>query len=395
MIRQLAVAVGLLSCHDTGGAAAANDVEIPERCDGARATSCLRAGRMLERKSRYEEAAKLYEKSCEKDHGAGCRQLARLAFMGLGVPRDLQQAMSLEERACTLGDGVACAIQAERYWTATGVYPSEKRARELYQRAVGLLEEQCEAGSGEACSQLGVVFTNGWGVQADLTRAEAAYRSGAVLDDKACREQDGLACLRLASSKKKGRGVVADLAASRALFDSACSYGVAAACVELGTDASRAPLTRVYEAECAKGNCAQSCARAAETFDALAEPERAMELNTRACNLGHGASCEHIKNARAAINAYRSACEHGDGAACGALAGLLTDAASVEQSLLRGCDLAEPSACLTLAQLLKTGSGALPKNEDRARLIFEKACNLGKKAGCDNATGPVLPKVPG
>lgn len=392
MIRALAVAAALLSCHETGGPAAASDVEVPDRCDGSAADACLRAGRLLERKSEYEVAAGLYKKACDADSGVGCRQLSRLASTGLGVQRDLHTAMNLEERACTLNDGVACAIQAERYWTATGVYPSEQRARELYNRAVDLLDAQCKAGSGEACSQLGVVFTNGWGIQADLERAEAAYRSGADLDSKACKEEDGSACLRLASAKKKGRGVPVDAAASVTLFETACLYGVANACRELGADASSIPLARIYEAECSKGRCAQSCAYAAEAHDALAAPDRAVELHLKACSMGHGSSCERVKNTKGAVDAYRAACEHGDGAACAALGGLLTEARGVEEALSRGCELAEPSACLTLGELLKSGSGVLSKNEERSRQVFEKACNLGRKAGCDNASGPAVLK---
>ena len=54
--------------------------------------------------------------------------------------------------------------------------------------------------------------------------------------------------------------------------------------------------------------------------------------------------------------------------------------------LLRGCELADATSCLTLASHHSEGKGGVPKDAVKAREIYEKACNLGKREGCEKAT---------
>ncbi len=390
MLALLGACATASSRSSTGGP----DPVAPERCDGASAQACVDAGRAMERKRKLEGAGKLYAAACEAQSAEGCRRAARASFgAGLGVAHDVARALELERRACDLGDGIACATMAERYWTADRVFPDEKLARGAYAKSVPLLEKACGADDLDACARLGVVLTNGWGLLPDLARAERTNTKAAALAKARCDAGDGEACDFLARALARGRGIAKDAPASAKAFARSCELEWASACFELthnGDD--RAAVTRYVEVEegaCRAGD-AEACGRAAQACaTSLHDEARATELHRRGCERDRALSCRELARADAgaakrAREALTAACDHGDGRACGALGDLANaekDAASGRAALERGCKLADAESCLALGATL-TG------DPDRAREAFEKACNLGKKAGCDKATGP-------
>lgn len=57
----------------------------------------------------YRKAAKLLIKQCNGDEPGACRELAMMYHKGLGVEKDLETTLILNERACKGGDALACA----------------------------------------------------------------------------------------------------------------------------------------------------------------------------------------------------------------------------------------------------------------------------------------------
>lgn len=60
------------------------------------------------------EAAKLFQRSCDRHNAYGCANLADLYSAGEGVDEDLEEANELYQRACDLGHEGACAFLRER-----------------------------------------------------------------------------------------------------------------------------------------------------------------------------------------------------------------------------------------------------------------------------------------
>jgi len=366
----------------------------------------------LERSYEFAKAAALLEGACSSGSGDACRQLSRFVRGGVGIERNAIRALELEQQACDHGDGVACAMMAERYWTADTVYADEKKAIAAYLRSVPLLEKGCQAGRAEDCSRLGVVFTNGWGVLADLTRAEAANRRAAELLKKACDDGDGAACGQLARAHARGRGVSKDLGASAALFERGCAQGSATSCRELGVlgdkDSSQKAKSAgkeiaLLEKPCEKGSH-EACVAMALAASQLLGAVGAEPYHRKACDGGSSHSCRELARGKdggkdgaalkmRALELTTKSCEAGDGVDCGLLGvayikGDVTksDAKKAQQFLERGCSLADAASCLGLAEQLAEGRGGIAKNAEAARAAFEKACKLGKLQGCEKST---------
>jgi uncharacterized protein len=115
---------------------------LPEGCE--QLAEALSDGKMLPKD--LDRATRLRERACEGEVATACEALARRYDQGEGVTIDMARAASYDERACELGRTVSCLRLAVWYADGRGVAKSEKRAAELRARA-------CEQGHEPSCGR--------------------------------------------------------------------------------------------------------------------------------------------------------------------------------------------------------------------------------------------------
>ena len=94
-------------------------------------------------------ARELLRRGCEAGDGPSCVQLGHWLREGVvGIPRDLDRAAGLYDKACVQGDAHGCEALGEMHLRGHGARRDPERARALFAHA-------CEAGRREACAHLG------------------------------------------------------------------------------------------------------------------------------------------------------------------------------------------------------------------------------------------------
>lgn len=131
-------------------------------------------------------AARLFQRSCDFGHAAGCNELALAFEAGAGVPQDYQRAMDYFARACSAGFAEGCNNQGALYEHGRGVPVNLGDAQRLYTQA-------CRHGSGVGCSNLGVLYAQGRGVPADPAVASRLFQ-------EACKAGSKVGCSNLVDS---------------------------------------------------------------------------------------------------------------------------------------------------------------------------------------------------
>ena len=140
--------------------------------------------------------------------------------------------------------------------------------------------------------------------------------------------------------------------------------------------------------------------------DALWKEKRfaeAVPLYDKACNAGNQAACTGLgwayfhgngiqQNDVHGMDLWAKACDAGHGDGCGNLVVIydLTGAgpAKILPVAIKGCDLGEGSSCFALGRDYWTGT-AVARDRDKAKQLFQKACDQGVKAGCDPKMWPL------
>lgn len=131
-------------------------------------------------------AARLFQRSCDFGHAAGCNELALAFEAGAGVPQDYERAMTYFARACSGGFAEGCNNQGALYEHGRGVPVNLGDAQRLYTQA-------CRHGSGVGCSNLGVLYAQGRGVPADPAVAARLFQ-------EACKAGSTVGCSNLVDS---------------------------------------------------------------------------------------------------------------------------------------------------------------------------------------------------
>ncbi len=276
---------------------------------------------------------------------------------GVLHPCDPRDSKDCAEQ-CKLGHAGSCFTLGASYDEGNGGRTDMAKAADLYSRA-------CDAGDAAACLRLGVMTEAGKGVARDPKRA-------AILHEKACGEGKIEACLKLGVMFETGAGVSEDLARAVALYERTCDQGLQAGCDQLAhvygsakgyseqlRRAKQAYLDACYSAEPAACASLSIFAAAAESQPDPDESPRALHvpLDTRR-------------------DLYDRAC--GDDAPSSCL-GRLVEAE-------KACAKHSEYHCLTLAfvyyGLADFEDKRLPKDLDRAALMFERDCNYGDDIGC-------------
>ena len=238
---------------------------------------------------------------------------------------------------------------------------------------VGGCEAQCNRGHADSCLNLAVALMYKARSEQDAQRIIAAT-------NKACAGGNLTGCSASAFMYGKCRAksnpcVRRDLAKSRALYTKACDAGYGQACQRLAGDIQWEKYGRVT-------------------------PERAKEITTlyeRSCKLGHHSGCwdlsslymrgEHVeRDVVRAIELLRRSCDDGHLRSCSKLGRTYSDGRQISKDFPRAarhfqtvCDAGQIYGCLKAARIHDKGARGVPKDEAKARRLYEQACFPKKK----------------
>jgi TPR repeat protein len=155
---------------------------------------------------------------------------------------------------------------------------------------------------------------------------------------------------------------------------------LAAACSPSTTRSAGGDIVRSAKIDCAEGNT-QACE--VQCSDNVAS---ACNEAGRSYELGNGVARSGV----AANTFYRKACDLGDATGCYNAAYLLEhglagrrDAGCALALYRRACDGSNHAAsCLNAGMIWKAGDEEVPRDEERARAAFERACAAGHNGAC-------------
>jgi TPR repeat protein len=115
-----------------------------------------------------------FREACEADDAIACAKLATAYAKGEGVALDVETAIPLYERACTLGELRSCG-HVGFYLVFDGHRPREPK------RGIQVLTDGCEAGDGWSCQLLGGAYRDARAVTRDSARAIEWFTRGCTL----------------------------------------------------------------------------------------------------------------------------------------------------------------------------------------------------------------------
>jgi TPR repeat protein len=279
------------------------------------------------------------------DLAAKCRETGEhLVCAAAGAPLEAtspETAMELYS--------ASCAKHPDQCW-ALIAYGQRTLKKRDGARAAQILEKGCDLKAPRACATLGAELEEGErGINVDLTKAARFY-------DRACDSGSARACLILAVMVDDGRGARRDPARAQKLRAKADT-------IEKTTPraASSAADVAQNEALCRKSQDASRCAAAGAVIQDT-DAVKAEELFRLGCTI--------------------------DKTSCGlwgfAVERFRRDDPSRGLRLLEeGCiTQSNALACVVLADLNHAGYKSIPRNEQRAAELYEKACTLGDFIGC-------------
>lgn len=186
-----------------------------------------------------------------------------------------------------------------------------------------------------------------------------------------CDHNNPTACLQLGAMYHVGDGVKQSFSNAKELYTQACTLGMGSGCSNLGY---------LYE----NGQIGQNYAKAAEFYE-------------KGCVLGDAGGCESLailyengtgvsEDLQKAVDYYDRACSGGFVSSCAHLALLYEQAENYEYAAIyhqNGCDAGDAKACSSIARMYYYGQG-VSQNEQKAKELFKKSCDLGDETGCKN-----------
>ena len=150
------------------------DTETCERaCTSGDGKSCLAWGRWLRDQAPDDDTAadNAYTLACDAGAAEGCDRLAART-------KDGARSVAFLERACTVGDTLACAEAARSYYHGRGLAADLGAAARLYATA-------CEKRSSAACITLGGIYARGERGEGEQAKSQE-YFLKACGEDVAC-----------------------------------------------------------------------------------------------------------------------------------------------------------------------------------------------------------------
>lgn len=160
-------------------------------CEGGAGAACLHlAGLFVEGRlvpSDEAEAVRWFGAACDQGAAEGCARMALAHTEGRGgLPVSAVAADSARERACVLGDGLACV-------TLAGQWIDGRGGPRQPEKAVALLTDACERNLAQPCGVLGLLRLQGEVVPKDTIGARSAFDSACKLGlSPACAQRDAI-----------------------------------------------------------------------------------------------------------------------------------------------------------------------------------------------------------
>ncbi|MEZ4367339.1 MAG: hypothetical protein R2939_13795 [Kofleriaceae bacterium] len=385
---------------DAGATATLDDAIalLTAACDAEHAPACNALGfvRAIQDGNTMANTAamSLYQRACTLGDLDGCLNLADLHVRSL----DHAGAMPIWRTACDGGSGRACYYAAERLVDGTLGAPAPDAAAPLFARALALLTPDCPRSS-RSCFVLGLQHARGQGTPQDFAAAFRAF-------DQGCDGGSGDACLRVAIAHDYGQGTRQDKARAIAAYDRTCrEFDNASACHDLALTILETPdPDHARVAAAARRGCdldAQLCGLVGQFLaTGVGGPVDQVGATTqwsRACEAGRAKACLELgdrlrdgvgatTDLGAAAVAYERACRGTEAAGCGRAAQALGDGARAFTLASRGCERDDPASCHTAAGLLYEGKdGGVRPDRRRALAYFDAGCAVGWPVSCDMA----------
>jgi TPR repeat protein len=328
-------------------------------CDLDDAFGCYNLAIEREHRGDYAAAAAPVRKACKLDPDEQCGELARLAFLGKGMPRDTALSLNIWRKACDSGEAEGCSGLALAHEQGVGVKLDLSKAASLYRKA-------CDKNSANACGLLAEFVRDGKGVPRDLAGALALF-------ERSCSGGEGVSCVHAGLAYQNGDGVPADAVKALAFFTRACSAGAGSGCANAGfylrdTKRDSKGAFALFEKGCALADTG-SCLFLSDAYE-LGDPvpkdlARAKALNERACTAGNPSGFLRLAHR---IMASKSVLDYPRARA-------LSDTAC-RARLAHGCHI--------LGALLRDGLGG-PKDSARSGSLLKGACDEGDKDACGTA----------
>ena len=305
------------------GVAASNE-DLLRECATGHAQSCQDLGVRLN-ESNPEEALGYFRRGCEGGIASACTNAGRM----LQLSGDITEAITMSERACTMGDLMGCGNVGALLIPAEGEVSEEVAAR-----ALAHIEQACSGGIPLACGNLAWELTSGRTFPRDRARARGLFAIG-------CEGNIFTSCADLAILFRDGNGGPADVVQALNYARRACDGGqLSISCRMVGqllseqSEGYNAPALAAFRHACQlDDNPAQvsgACVQAGFHLFRHVEPMPLTEivaLWTRACELGNSGGCLNMgllhrdgtlgaPNPEATVSFLRRACQLGDEAAC-------------------------------------------------------------------------------
>lgn len=332
------------------------------------------------------------ERVCDsRGDGAACALAAERNWQGRhGRTFDPARSFRYAMLGCDANHGYACALLGQHHEYGIGTAWAPLRAAAAYKKS-------CNAGDGSGCSGLAMMYHRGHGVDPDVVKADLyadrAWRQWRA----ACETDQPRWCPAAAAIVRKQRGPNAD-ARALALEQRACQHGVPDGCVgvlidQLGARETHRAAVRGLDDLCEFGE-PRACHVLAWLFDGdnapadRRDPERALKLTERSCDLGDRDDCVKAanlhergdKNREATRYFNERACDRGAGRGCLQLAqdAYVAGSAEVASFARRACQAGQVEGCDLLLRVLgvHTDDVALDR-------WATEGCRLGSWHACE------------
>jgi len=345
-----------------------------------------------------DTAAIFYRRGCAAGSATACaREAAHLRRRPEFGPRRFAEADRRAEAACRLGSPEGCVDQAGRMEAALAAVPAQRRAsaefRQLRDSLLALLRSHCDEGRRQvkACTRLAVTLEEGrLGLAPDSSSAGRYYTIG-------CQGRgtgllgpigDGAACMRLGHLAWEARKTQL----AEQMYRAGCVLYAPESCVALGRLWERggpsgfSEAVVQYQIACEQGS-GEGCHEAGRMLASVSSRSdtlavRAAELTQRGCTLDYAEAChalaasaEALDETAARIRYARRGCELGHGASCALLGDIMAerfqDDDRARRLFGRACELNEVYGCLRSARLSRTHDDPVQEG-----IALSRACRL-------------------
>lgn len=130
------------------------------------------------------ENPELYQKACDMGNGIACSDLGWCYKNGKGVTTDYSKARELSQKACDAGSAIGCEELAHYYQYGIEYEQNLPKAAELYQKA-------CDMGYADGCNNLGWFYQEGKGVLQNFFKASRLFSRACQLGStRGCKNYD-------------------------------------------------------------------------------------------------------------------------------------------------------------------------------------------------------------